>query len=117
MAEAPDGARSARGRGCVGRYDAAVASNGSSPARSHPTADASRTLLLAVTGMTCEHCQHHVAEALTSVEGVSSADVNLERGVATVEFHGTTIPDAKLRAAVEGAGYEASVLEGPHEGP
>ncbi len=86
------------------------------PTAGGPLHAAPRTLLLTITGMTCEHCQRHVTEALTSVDGVDDATVDLEHGVATVELRGP-ISDAELCAAVEVAGYEASVLEGPHGGP
>ena len=102
--------------GSLGRYDAAVPPSGSVPTTGGPTQAAPRTLLLSITGMTCEHCQRHVTEALTSVDGVADATVDLERGVATVALR-APVPDAELCIAVEGAGYEASVLEGPRGDP
>jgi len=67
-----------------------------------------------VGGMTCASCVARVEEALSSVPGVISANVNLASEKATVEYtEGTNIAD--LRRAVEEAGYtlgqEAETLE------
>ena len=59
---------------------------------------------LTVEGMSCEHCEQTVVEALESVEGVERASADRERGQATVEG----AADAEtLVAAVEDAGYDA----------
>ncbi|WP_436909824.1 CopZ family metallochaperone [Halosimplex marinum] len=60
---------------------------------------------LTVEGMTCEHCEQSVEEALESVDGVEVISVDRDAERATVE--GDADPDA-LVAAVEDAGYEAS---------
>lgn len=60
---------------------------------------------LTVTGMSCEHCEKTVSEALLGVEGVTDASADADADVATVE--GDADVDA-LVAAVEEAGYEAS---------
>lgn len=60
-----------------------------------------------VGGMSCGMCQSAVEEALSGVNGVAEAAVDLEGGRATVVFdEGTTSLDA-LRAAVEDAGFDA----------
>jgi len=63
----------------------------------------SRTLT--VEGMSCEHCEQSVAEALEGVAGVERASADRESASATVE--GDADPDA-LVAAVDEAGYDAS---------
>jgi copper ion binding protein len=60
---------------------------------------------LTIEGMSCEHCVHHVTEALKGVSGVSSADVDLKKKSAEVE-HGESVSLDALKAAVEEAGYE-----------
>ncbi|NHN41168.1 heavy-metal-associated domain-containing protein [Halorubellus sp. JP-L1] len=60
---------------------------------------------ITVTGMSCEHCEETVADALADVEGVASVDVDREAESATVD--GDADPNA-LVAAVEDAGYDAS---------
>ncbi len=64
---------------------------------------------LEISGMTCGHCQHAVTSALTSVEGVQRARVDLAEGTAEVEGDA---PVAALIAAVEDEGYQASLSEG-----
>lgn len=63
----------------------------------------SRTIT--VEGMSCEHCEQTVEEALSGVGGVESVDVDREAESATVE--GDADED-ELVAAVEDAGYDAS---------
>lgn len=70
-----------------------------------------KTLNLAVTGMSCKHCQAHVKEALEKVPGVASAEVDLEGAKACVKADDSVTVDALVKA-VEAAGYGASPLEG-----
>ncbi|GAB3703421.1 heavy-metal-associated domain-containing protein [Halorubrum pallidum] len=63
----------------------------------------SRTIT--VEGMSCDHCEQSVEEALSGVAGVTDARADRERDTAIVEG------DADLAAlvrAVEDVGYEAS---------
>lgn len=59
---------------------------------------------LKIEGMTCQNCVKHVRKALESVAGVTSAEVDLDSGRATVEGEAAV---ADLIAAVEEEGYEA----------
>ena len=61
---------------------------------------------ITVEGMSCEHCEQSVTEALEGVDGVEHATADRERESATVE--GDADPDA-LVSAVSEAGYDASV--------
>ena len=75
---------------------------------------ATRKSIFPVSGMTCASCVARVEEALSSVPGVISANVNLASEKATVEYvEGTDV--AEMRRAVEEAGYglgsEAATLE------
>ncbi len=66
---------------------------------------ATRKAIFPVGGMTCASCVARVEQALSSVPGVISANVNLASEKATVEYiEGTEF--AELRRAVAGAGYE-----------
>ena len=65
--------------------------------------------LVNIEGMSCEHCVAAVKKALTAVEGVSSAEVDLESKQAKVEV-GAAVTDDMLRAAVEDAGYEVAKI-------
>ncbi len=61
---------------------------------------------IAVGGMSCGMCQSAVQEALSGVDGVAEAAVDLEGGRATVIFdEGRANLDA-LRTAVEEAGFD-----------
>ena len=60
-----------------------------------------------ISGMTCEHCEKRVREALEAVPGVASASVDLGSGLATVSFS-ASVDDAALIAAVESKGYGAA---------
>lgn len=59
---------------------------------------------LTVKGMTCQNCVRHVQKALSNVEGVAVAEVNLDESSAKVR--GEDLDAAKLAAAVQEAGYE-----------
>jgi len=66
---------------------------------------ATKKSIFPVSGMTCASCVARAEEALSSVPGVISANVNLASEKATVEYtEGTGIAD--LRRAVKDAGYE-----------
>ncbi len=70
---------------------------------------------LAIGGMTCASCAMRVEKALTKVAGVTGASVNLATETATVSLSGAdSDPTAEaLIAAVEKAGYEASLIAPP----
>ena len=71
-----------------------------------------RKATLGIDGMTCAACVSHVESALTSVDGVESASVNLATERATVEYVQGVTGIADLRHAVEDSGYSATVLVG-----
>ncbi|MFB6201785.1 MAG: heavy-metal-associated domain-containing protein [Halorhabdus sp.] len=60
---------------------------------------------LTVKGMSCEHCEQSVEEALEAVPGVTDATADRESETATVEGDAD---DGALVDAVADAGYEAS---------
>jgi copper ion binding protein len=70
-----------------------------------PQGEETMKTVLTIDGMSCDHCVHHVTEALEGVAGVSSAKVNLKKKSADVEHDDSVTLDA-LKAAVEEAGYE-----------
>lgn len=59
-----------------------------------------------VPGMHCDHCKASVTEELEAVEGVESVEVDLDSKLVLVRGH--HLDDAKLRAAIEEAGYQAA---------
>lgn len=64
------------------------------------------TIELKVAGMSCGHCQDTVDKALRSVEGVDEVVVSLEEASARVR--GEQVDVAKLIAAIQAKGFEAS---------
>lgn len=65
----------------------------------------SDTVAYTVPGMSCDHCTQAVAEELAAVAGVEAVTVDL--GTKRVTVVGAGLDDAKLRAAIDEAGYEA----------
>jgi copper chaperone len=66
----------------------------------------SETLVYTVPGMHCGHCERAVSKELSAVAGVESVDVDLESKRVTVV--GGHLDDARLRAAIDEAGYDAA---------
>jgi copper chaperone len=63
-------------------------------------------LRYSVPGMHCAHCKEAVERELSSVDGVSVVEADLDSRVVTVSGEG--LSDAALRDAIEEAGYEAA---------
>lgn len=65
---------------------------------------------LKIEGMMCEGCVGKVKAALENMDGVTSVDVNLKKGTATVEHSG--VGDDALIGAIVDTGFRASVKKG-----
>jgi copper chaperone len=65
------------------------------------------TTELKVGGMTCGGCVRSVTNVLKALPGVVDAAVSLEKSEAKVTFNPARTTPAKLRKAIEDAGYEA----------
>src|SRR3990172_6407577 len=77
------------------------------------------TVVLAVEGMTCDHCARTLERALGAVGGVTRAAVSYPSATARVETDGG-VPDAALLDAVRARGYRArlsSASRGDAEAP
>ncbi|ABR49408.1 Heavy metal transport/detoxification protein [Alkaliphilus metalliredigens QYMF] len=61
---------------------------------------------ITIEGMSCGHCVGHVNEALKEISGVNSVEVNLTEKHAVVDL-AHEVGNDKLKAAVDGAGYQA----------
>jgi copper chaperone len=64
------------------------------------------TATLQIRGMTCAGCVRSVTRALQKLNGVASAEVSLDSGEAKITFDSTRVSIAKLKAALEMAGYQ-----------
>ncbi|WP_340818393.1 cation transporter [Methanolobus sp. WCC4] len=60
-----------------------------------------------VEGMSCGHCQMHVTKAINGVEGVSSVNVDQEKGEASVSYDPETTDIDTIKKAVNDSGYKA----------
>jgi len=59
-----------------------------------------------VSGMACAGCSGAVEKALSRLNGVSGAKVDLAKKTAYVDYDATKITVQDLKKAVEGAGYK-----------
>jgi len=66
-----------------------------------------QSVKMEIKGMSCQHCVHHVTEALKGVSGVQSVQVSLEDQSAALEVEDPFDPQQAV-SAVEEAGYTAA---------
>lgn len=71
-----------------------------------------REVVLRVEGMTCEACARGLEATLRRAEGVLAVAVTMEPPEARIRYDDERTTPAALVAAVEGAGYRATVAEG-----
>jgi copper chaperone CopZ len=71
------------------------------------------TITLPIRGMSCLACARKIEEALSACPGVAEAEVDFVSREALVSFDPPIVRSDRLRAAVEGVGYQ--VLEGDME--
>lgn len=75
---------------------------------------AEQHLEVPITGMTCASCVRHVEKALTRVDGISAASVNLATEKARVVYDATITNPAQIKAAIEHAGYGVRDIPAAH---
>lgn len=68
--------------------------------------EATNTLTLTVSGMTCGHCKAAVTESVSAVPGVATVDVDLDTKLVSV--HGTNLDRAAIVEAIDAAGFDAT---------
>lgn len=76
-----------------------------------PVWAASRTVTLSVPTMDCPVCPITVKKALTKVPGVSQAEVNFDKRLATVTFDDARTSVEALTRATRDAGYPSTLAE------
>lgn len=64
-----------------------------------------KMLNITVEGMTCNHCKMHVEKAAASVDGVTAAEVNLDKKELTLQVEEGKDVLEQVKAAVTEAGY------------
>lgn len=70
---------------------------------------AARTVTLSVPGMSCGTCPITVKKALSKVQGVSKAEVSLEKKEAVVTFDDAKTKVEALLDATKNAGYPSTL--------
>ncbi len=65
-----------------------------------------------VTGMTCSACSSHVEKSVRKLDGITEVTVNLLTNSMQVIYEEETCSEEKIVAAVEKAGYGASLMSG-----
>ncbi|MCK4928462.1 MAG: copper ion binding protein, partial [Methanosarcinales archaeon] len=59
-----------------------------------------------IKGMTCEHCQKRVHDAIAALDGVTSVNVDLDAGEATVSYDSSRIELEQIKQAVRDVDYQ-----------
>lgn len=72
---------------------------------------ANNTVTIPIGGMTCAACVRRVEKAISGLDGVVKASVNLATEKATVEYDSTKIRLSAIKQAIEKAGYKALEIE------
>jgi len=65
-----------------------------------------------ISGMTCSACSSHVEKAVRKLNGIEKASVNLLTETMEVSYDGAKLTGDEITAAVEKAGYGASLIIG-----
>lgn len=65
-----------------------------------------KKVVIKVEGMTCGHCKSSVEGALTKLEGVVSAVVDLGADNVTVEYDEAKVSLDQLKEEIEGVGFD-----------
>lgn len=66
------------------------------------------TTTIGIHGMTCMGCVASVKRVLSGVDGITSADVSLEKAQATITYDPAKAALPAIKAAVTDAGYDVS---------
>jgi copper chaperone CopZ len=69
------------------------------------------TAEIKVQGMTCGSCVVAVKKALTGTKGVKTAEVSLEKSLATVVYEESQVTEKQLIEAVNKSGFKAEPTE------
>jgi copper chaperone CopZ len=65
------------------------------------------TAEIKVQGMTCGSCVVAVKKALTDTKGVKTAEVSLEKSLATVVYEDSQVTEKQLTEAINKSGFKA----------
>ncbi|MBU3109575.1 heavy-metal-associated domain-containing protein [Clostridium gasigenes] len=69
-----------------------------------------KVVVVVVVGMKCENCAKHIKEAISNIEGVTSADINISNKSVIVETN-TEVSDEAIKLAVNSEKYKVVEIE------
>ena len=67
-----------------------------------------QTITLGISGMTCGGCVRSVGNVLKALDGVTKAEVSLEKNNAVVEYDPGKVQVEQLKRSVVEAGFEVA---------
>jgi len=67
-----------------------------------------QTITLGISGMTCGGCVRSVGNVLKALDGVSKAEVSLEKNNAVEDYDPGKVGVEQLKRSVEEAGFEVT---------
>lgn len=62
--------------------------------------------IINVEGMSCDHCKNAVESSLAKINGVSAAEVDLEKGQVRVDYNEDKVQLSDMKDAIEDQGYD-----------
>lgn len=62
--------------------------------------------IIKVEGMSCDHCKNAVESALANINGVSTAEVDLDKGQVRVGYSEDKVSIKEMKEAIEEQGYD-----------
>ncbi len=80
-------------------------------------ASETKKAILGVKGMTCAGCVYAVKSNVKKIEGISSVDVDLKEGKATIEYDPERVSPEDLAKVINKLGFEASVPKAEKTAP
>lgn len=59
-----------------------------------------------VDGMSCDHCRNAIESALAKLNGVTTAEVNLDKNEVRVDYDENRVSVNQMKQAIEDQGYD-----------
>lgn len=66
---------------------------------------ATTVYLIRVDGLACPYCAYGIEKKLNELDGVKFIDMNLEKGIVTVEAYDVELNDAQLKQLFQDTGF------------
>ena len=69
-----------------------------------------KTVIFTCKEISCSGCKKHITEAVKSLDGIKSVDVNIEKKTVKVKYDENATTIEKIKEAIEEAGYTAEIV-------